>query len=181
MQIGRDRIVVPRNIYEAAQNATKNPDVTSSIKRTFEPLERDPAVTDFGLTPKMDDPVPTVVIPRVAFPALTAPQPEAKPDEERIQKKTARLFIRKAWLPQDKRNRDKHKWTFEWNGVPLSAPIKHEAFLDKLEKRDILIGTGDALDAEITFKQHYDAVLKVYIDDPNSFAVTRVIRHIPRS
>ncbi|MFG3596489.1 hypothetical protein ACFXS9_32135 [Bradyrhizobium sp. RDI18] len=63
----------------------------------------------------------------------------------------------------------------------MSAPIRDTAFLDKLDRREILFGSGDALDVELTFKQQFDSVLGVYVNDQNSFVVTRVIRPIPRS
>ena len=37
----------------------------------------------------------------------------------------------------------------EWHAC--SAPIADRDFLDRLERREILLGAGDALDAEITF------------------------------
>jgi hypothetical protein len=91
----------------------------------------------------------------------------------------ARLVITKAWLKRDKRTL--HKWSFEWNGVPISAPIKDEDFLDKLEHREYLIGTGDALDAQINYQQVYDEGLDMYVNESDSFVVERVIRPVPRS
>jgi hypothetical protein len=77
-------------------------------------------------------------------------------------------------------NHAKRKWSFEWNGVPISAPIADTGFLDKLDRREILFGSGDALDVEITLKQNENA-LGVWINDPNSFVITRVIRPVPKS
>jgi hypothetical protein len=44
----------------------------------------------------------------------------------------------------------------------------------------VLLGAGDALDAELTFKQNYDKTLGVWINDPQSYVVTKVLRPIPR-
>ena len=95
--------------------------------------------------------------------------------KERIVKERARVVVLKAWL-----NHAKRKWSFEWNGVPISAPIADTEFLNKLDRREILFGSGDALDVEITFKQNYDSALGIFVNDPNSFVITRVIRPVPR-
>lgn len=64
--------------------------------------------------------------------------------------------------------------------MPISAPIADKDFLDQLDRREHLLGSGDALDAELTYKQTFEAELGVYVNDPNSFVVTRVIRPVPR-
>jgi hypothetical protein len=86
------------------------------------------------------------------------------------------LFVLKAWL-----NHAKRKWSFEWNGEPVSAPITDAIFLDQVDRREVLLGAGHALDAELTFKQNYDATFGVWINDPASFVVSRVRKAIPRT
>ena len=100
---------------------------------------------------------------------------EVQPNVREV-KQRARLLILKAWL-----NHAKRKWSFEWNGVPISAPIADTAFLDQLDRREHLLGAGDALDVEVAYRQTLDAELGVYVNDPNSFVVTRVVRPVPRS
>jgi hypothetical protein len=36
------------------------------------------------------------------------------------------------------------------------------------------------LDAELSFKQNYDKILGVWINDPHSYVVTKVLRAVPR-
>jgi hypothetical protein len=151
--------IVPRVVHEATQNVKKNPDVQEGLRRTFEPLQRDPNVTEFGLTTRIDDAEVPLSIPRSEFPRILESVVVFQEDtKERTVKETARLVILKAWLNQAKR-----KWAFEWNGVPVSAPIADRDFLDRIERRDVLLGAGDALDVEITFKQHYDTTLGVFV------------------
>lgn len=69
----------------------------------------------------------------------------------------------------------------EWNGVPISAPISDREFLDQLDRREFLLGAGDALDVEITYRQAFDPSIDVYVNDPNSFVITRVIKPVPRA
>lgn len=174
---GGDTIIVSRTVHEATKNAKKSPAVQKGLKKTFESLEADPQVTEFGITGDIADKRPIFTIPRSEFPFIAAPvvsDLEEQP-RERIRKERARLVILKAWL-----NHAKRKWSFEWNGVPLSAPIADREFLDQLDRRDHLIGSGDALDVEITYKQTFDPPLGVYVNDSNSFVVSRVIRPVPR-
>ncbi len=175
---GNDTIIIPRHVYLASENAKKNPAVRRGLKKTFEALETDKNVTDFGVTGSIHDPAPLVRIPRAEFPIIARPpQPiaEVQPPE-RTRKQLARLLVLKAWL-----NHAKRKWTFEWNGVPLSAPVADQGFLDLLDRRKHLLGAGDMLDVEITYTQTLDAQLGVYVNDPNSFVVTRVLGGVARS
>jgi hypothetical protein len=175
---GHDTVIVPRNVYDASENAKKNPAVRKGIKKTFDAIERDQNVTEFGLTSSISDPRPLVAIPRADFSVVTQQvviEPE-DPPLERTNTERARVVILKAWL-----NHAKRKWSFEWNGVPISAPIYDREFLDQLDRREILLGSGDALDVEITFKQTFDPSLGVYVNDQNSFVITRVIKPVPRA
>ena len=173
---GKDRYIVPRAIHEAAENAKQSPDVKRGVRNTFEPLRKDPRVTEFGLTNRIDDPVPVLMVPRSEFPRIieSITVVEESPTD-RIRSETARLIISKAWL-----NKPKRKWSFEWNGVPVSAPIADEEFLQRLERREHLIGAGDALDVEIAFMQIFDPALEVYVNDPYSFIITKVYHHVSR-
>jgi hypothetical protein len=143
---GNDTIIVPRTVHEASENAKKSPAVQKGLKKTFESLEADPHVTEFGITCSIADPRPLFTIPRSEFPLVVTPivDIEEQP-QERTRKERARLVVLKAWL-----NHSKRKWSFEWNGVPLSAPIADKEFLDQLDRREHLLGSGDALDVEIT-------------------------------
>ena len=174
---GHDRVIIPRQVYVASQNCKKNPDVQDGIRRTFRPLEEDKHITDFGLTSKIDDPRPIIRIARGDFPLLITPSVDTEiSPTERVRKESARLYILKAWL-----NHAKRKWSFEWNGVPISAPITDIHFLDRLDKREHLLGAGDALDVEISFKKTFDAALGVDANQPDSYMVMKVIKPVPRS
>ena len=171
---GRETVIVSRTVYDLSENAKKNPEVQKGLKKTFESLEADPNVTDFGMTGSIADPHPVVSIPRSEFPLAINPIVDIEePPTERTRKERARLIILKAWL-----NHAKRKWSFEWNGVPISAPVGDKSFLDRLERREHLLGARDALDVEITYRQTFNTELGVYENDPNSFVISRVIRVI---
>lgn len=173
---GNDTIIVSRLVHDATENAKKSSAVQKGLKKTFDSLDADPRVTEFGITGSISDPRPLIAIPRSEFPLVVAPIVDLEEQPlERIRKERARLVILKAWL-----NHSKRKWSFEWNGVPLSAPIADKKFLDQLDRREHLLGSGDALDVEITYNQKSDVALGIYVNDPGSFVVSRVIRPVPR-
>ncbi|MCW5696642.1 MAG: hypothetical protein KIS96_07885 [Bauldia sp.] len=174
---GGDRIIVPREVYDMAQQARADPEVQRNIRRTIEVLEPDPAIENFGLTPEIDDPEPLVQVPRSRFAMLTRP-PELSPDNptKREHRERARLVILKAWL-----KKGRHKWQFEWNGVPLSAPIEDQEFLDRLARREYLLGAGDALDVLLRVNQDLDEALGVYVNDQSTFIVEKVFRVVPQT
>jgi hypothetical protein len=176
IQHGHDRVIVPRAVYDAMPNVRNDPEVQQNLSRTFRAMEKDESISDFGLTAHLDDAEPILVVPRKEFENLAEPTAIVGEHEKtRTREEDARLVILKAWLTHQKR-----KWAFEWNGVPISAPIADEAFLDRLDRREVLIGAGDALDAVMTFKQNFDDDLGVYVNDPNSYVVNRVGKHVPR-
>lgn len=86
------------------------------------------------------------------------------------------VVVLKAWFVPGNR-----KWSFEWNGVPLSAPIKDESFFKKLASHAILIGQGDALDVELKYEHDYDEELGVYVNDVQTFQVMKVFTPAPRA
>ena len=174
---GGDRIIIPRAVYDQMPNVRSNPEVMKNLNRTFQVIEQDAAIENFGLTPRLHDTEPLVQIPRSDFPQLSTSPAVVDGDARRRQRtETARLVILKAWLMPGNR-----KWSFEWNGVPISAPIKDEAFFEKLETREYLIGQGDALDVRLSYQQDFDESLGVYVNDPQTFEVSEVIAPIARA
>lgn len=178
LKVGKDTYIVPRNIYDASQNAQKNPVVEKGIRRTFRALEADKAVTDFGITGSLKDPQPLIEIPRADFPAFpkTAVLETVDGANERFRRERTRLLVTKPWL-----NHARRKWSFEWNGVPISAPIIDAAFLDQIDRHEVVFGSGDALDVEISYKQTFSPELGIYENDTTSYVISKVIRTVPRS
>ena len=141
-------------------------------------IEEDSAIENFGLTPNLTDAMPLVQLSRDDFSRLaTVPSFDMLPSEKRRERiERARLVILKAWLIPGNR-----KWSFEWNGVPISASISDTSFFDKLARREILLGQGDALDVELRYEQEYDEALGVYVNDARTYNVVRIIAPVPRA
>jgi hypothetical protein len=176
---GGDTIIIPRTIYDQMPAVRTNPEVQKNLSRTFQVIEEDSAIENFGLTPNLQDEKPLLQVSRAEFPVLAATDYALEVTDDtrhRVRTERARLIILKAWFVPGSR-----KWSFEWNGVPLSAPITDESFFDRLASHEILIGQGDALDVELTYEQNFDDALGVYVNDPHTFQVTKVFAPVPRA
>lgn len=180
IQRGEDRIIVPRTVYDGSKAISSSPAVQDSIAKTFEIIEEDEAVDNFGITPEITDAVPLVQIPRDDFPILLhreyITELSADPGADRRERiEEARLVVLKLWLKAIKR-----KWSFEWNGVPISAPISDASFLTRVENGEEIIGGGDALEVVLKYVQVYDAEIGVYVNDPSTFEIVAVRNVIHR-
>jgi len=169
VESGAQRVVVPRNVYDAARNAEKVPAVQQGLRETFSPLLEDASITDFGLTQSISA-EPLFKIPRSHFPVFGDETRVVEiPTAERMKSARANLVILKAWL-----NHSNRKWTFDWNGMLVSAFIEDVKFLDKLQRREFKIGAGDALDAVLVYKETFLNSVGTFVIDHNSFVVTEV-------
>jgi hypothetical protein len=172
---GSDTYIIPKSVYDLIPKAKANPQVEKNISRMFETIEHDDAIQNFGLTPHVSDPEPLIQFPREDFPKLAQPPAILAPDNEISRRSTeheARLVILKAWMKPGR------KWSFEWNGVPVSAPITDAAFLGRFSRREFLLGVGDALDVVLRFQQTYDEDLGLWVNDHGTYEIVKVIRPV---
>ena len=58
--------------------------------------------------------------------------------------------------------RGKHKWTFNWQGIKISAAITDPDFFDQLAARSIALHQGDALDADLAINQRFLPAAQVW-------------------
>lgn len=173
---GGDRIIITRQAYEQMQNARKDTDVQKNLSRTFEIIEQDEAIENFGVTEKIDDERPLIQIDREHFARLSSPPIIVSDEQKRRERiEPARLIILKPWLQSGKK-----KWSFEWNGVPISAPITDHAFQGRLLSREYLIGAGDALDVTLRYFQDFDPALETFVNDNSTFEVVEVKGFVAR-
>jgi len=95
IEIGHDRVIVPRAVYEQMQNVRADPEVQKNLSRTFQAIEVDEAIDNFGLTPQKDDPEPIVQVPREHFHELAAQIITEGDPKRRERIERARLLILK--------------------------------------------------------------------------------------
>jgi len=171
IQKGTDRLIVPRNVYDATRRAEKNPQFVKAMTRTFEAVAADEKVNSFGLVGKMDSPAPAIPIPRSTLITLAGETPE-DPDS-RVITEQAELQIVKAILKRSTR-----KWEFVWRGITISAPVVHDRFYMEFFAHEITIAPGDTLVVTLAIKQAKDPSTGIYTNV--GYEVVEVHGHVPR-
>ena len=172
---GGDELIISREAFDQFESVRNDPKVQRGIRRTFETIERDESVENFGLTPAVNDDEPLVQIPRDDFARIAhGPAVEESSETRRKQRNTALIIVLKPWV--DASNR---KWSFEWNGVPISAYVKHDEFLAQVANHSIRFGNGDALEVVIEYFQDYDSERDVWVNDTSTFEIVEVIAFLP--
>lgn len=171
IQKGDDRVVVPRNIYDATRRVERNPQFVKAMTRTFEAMAADEKVKSFGLIEKMDSPPPAIPIPRSTL-LMLAIQTLEDPDS-RVITEQAELQIVKAILKRSTR-----RWEFVWRGVTISAPVVHDRFYVDFFAHEITIAPGDTLEVTLAIKQAKDPDTGIYTNV--GYEIVEVHGHIPR-
>lgn len=167
---GKERIIVSKEVFEQVETAKRDDAVRRGMRRTFENIEQDNAIENFGLTPDLTDSEPLVQIPREDFGnAIRVPDAEIPSENRRQRHERAALVVLKPWV-----NATKKKWAFEWNGVPIFAFVRDEIFLLKVKNHEIRFGNGDVVEVEIEFFQNLDPERGVWLTDTSTYRVVRV-------
>lgn len=171
---GDKTIIVSNDVYEAARAISDSDEVIQNGRAFVEALEADPEIDAVQLHGTGKGAGPGLNVTRADFGRLirefdSKPQPRSRRRSER-----ARLVVTKPSF-----HRKQRKWAFEWNGVPVSAMIVDHAFVETLVRRGFLFGFGDILEVDIEYSQKYNDAVGDYLNDPSSYEVVRVIRHLP--
>jgi hypothetical protein len=166
-----ERIIVPRNVYDATRRAEKNPHFVRAVARTFEAVATDEKVTGFGLVPRMDSPPPEITIPREIIGKLSFDVPEDPTN--RVIVEQCELQIVKAILERGHR-----KWEFMWRGIKISAPITCDRFYEEFFAHQITIAPGDSLKVRLAIKQVRDDMTGIYSNA--GYEVVEVFEHSPQ-
>ena len=168
---GQDRIIVPRQTYDATREAEKNPEFVKAITRTFEAAASDDKVKSLGLVASMTSPPPEIPIPRSTLIALAEELP-VDPDS-RVVTEEAEVQIVKAILKKSAR-----KWEFVWRGINISAPVVAEQFYREFFAHEITIAPGDTLVVTLAIRQTRDRDTGIYRN--SGYEIVQVHKHVPR-
>lgn len=168
---GDKRIIVPREVHDCVKAAERSEKFTQSIAKVFEAVEKDKSVESIGFTPRMDDSIPLISIPRKQFALLSAP-PSIE-DNQRAIIEVADLHILRAILERGTR-----KWEFSWRGIKISAPMLDEKFFDDFFAHKITIAPGDSLEVKLKIYQLRDQDTGIFTNQ--RYEIIEVLRHIPR-
>lgn len=157
---GSDRIIVPREAYDAKAKVEANPTVNRHIARAMEVLEADPSVESFGIAKGLRDPEPVIEFPRWTF-AIIRQNASPRPEEgSRYEDHEVVVSVHKAVFERSTR-----KWEFIWNGFKISAPILDQTFFDRLEARKVAIKQGDAFKATLRVHQIFDKMTGNWLNE----------------
>lgn len=167
---GQEKIIIPRDIYEAKKQLEKSERFTSAIGQVFQGAKADTTVNGLGLKVSADKSVPRIYVPRDKF-IIFSTQTEDEGPREMIE--FATLEISRAILERGKR-----KWEFYWRGMRISAPVLDEHFYDHFFAHRITIAPGDGLRVALRINQAKSPDTGIYVN--KSYEVVEVMEHIPR-
>lgn len=172
---GDKKIIVPRQVHDAVEEAKKSAAFRGSVSRAFNAVDRDAQISSIGLTAKFDESKPQLEIPRERFPSIASEQEILILDDSREVTEITTVQIMRAILERSRR-----RWEFVWQGVRISAPVLDEQFFADFAAHKITIAPGDALEVRLKLRQKKDAGTGIYVNDPNGYEVLEVIKHLPR-
>jgi hypothetical protein len=169
------KVTISREAAQFIPDVNASPKVAAGVKKAIDAAAKDPSVEAVGVTERSGY-SPGIAIPRDQFEEVkkridrrrrVALQREvanvavdsiiSEVPTKRTRPRRAHLTVIKAVLKRGTR-----KWQFNWQGIPVSAPIKDASFFDALESRAIALRQGDALDAEMLITQEFIAEANVW-------------------
>lgn len=170
IEVGKDKIIVPRDVYEAKKMVEKSERFKGAVGRVFEAAEADPNVTGIALTDDRPGP-PPVVIPRDDFARFREPEPGDEKTREIVE--ITHVEISRAILERGRR-----RWEFFWRGFKIAAPILDERFFDRFFAHEITIAPGDALEVALRIVQERNEDSGIYVNV--RYEIVEVLNHVPR-
>lgn len=171
IEIGKDKIIVPRDVYEAKRQLEKSERFNNAVGKVFDAAASDPNVTGLGLAEDRDNAPPPLIIPRERFALLQTEQPVDETTREIIE--ITQVEISRAILERGKR-----RWEFFWRGVKIAAPILDEGFFDRFFAHEITIAPGDALEVALRIVQEQNADSGIFVNV--RYEIVEVYQHVPR-
>lgn len=171
IEVGNDKIIVPRDIYEAKKQIEKSERFKHAIGKVFDAAASDPSVTGLSfMEDRKDAPLP-LVIPRDKFAIFQTEQTIDDTSREIIE--ITQLEINRAILERGTR-----RWEFIWRGVKISAPILDDMFFDRFVRHEITIAPGDALEVALRIVQEKHPDSGIFVN--RRYEIVQVLNHIPR-
>lgn len=171
IEIGKDKIVVPRGIYEAKKQVEKSERFNNAIGKVFDAAASDPNVTGLSLSEDRPNAPPPLVIPRESFMIFQTEQPLDETSREIVE--LTQVEINRAILERGKR-----RWEFFWRGVKIAAPILDDKFFDRFFAHEITIAPGDALEVALRIVQERKPDSGIFVNV--RYEIVEVYDHVPR-
>lgn len=168
---GNEKIIVPRNIYEAKQQVEKSDRFRSAIGKVFEAAASDKDVTGVWFGDSSEPRQPRKTIPVEQFHRLQAQIVSDENEREIIE--ITNVEINRAILERGRR-----RWEFFWRGIKIAAPILDERFFDRFFAHEITIAPGDSLDVALRIFQQRHPDSGILIN--KKYEIVEVYEHTPR-
>jgi hypothetical protein len=169
---GEDRVVVPRNVYVATQEAKANPQFTSAMSQLITNVAGDSSINGLGFAPSIDSPAPEIVVSRENLLAYL-PQENTDQPVRRDILEVCDLQIVKAILERSDR-----KWEFRWRGIKVSAALTDQSFYSNFFAHRITIAPGDELRVRMKITQSRQPESNIYTNV--GYEVIEVLSHTPK-
>lgn len=171
IEIGNDKIIVPKNVYEAKRQVEKSERFNNAIGKVFDAAASDPNVTGVAIVEDRGNVPPPLIVPRENFAIF---QNERDVDEHtREIVEVTHVEISRAILERGRR-----RWQFFWRGVRIAAPILDDRFFDRFFAHEITIAPGDALEVLLRIVQERHPDTGIYVNA--RYEIVEVYEHVPR-
>jgi hypothetical protein len=164
-----ERVVIPKNIYEAKKQIENIDKVKQPIDKTICTLKKDDSITGFGLSDDIGV-EPKVLLDRVYFDNYIPMDKIVEESKNRIVVENCKVEILRAIMRNSKR-----KWEFVWHGTEISAPIIDEDFYKRFKEHKYTIAPGDTFDVELKIIQERHGDTSIFIN--KSYEVVKVFGH----
>lgn len=161
-------IIIPKEIYEAAETVKKSEKFKNNLSRTFSEIKNDPAIDSFGIAKDFEETKPDIILPREDFNKLG--EPTEALTGEKITYENVDLRIRTAILQKTKR-----KWEFIWRGMPIKAAVLDNEFYQQFYAHRIRIAPGDILSVRLKIYQKLEDGAGIYIN--HKYEIEKVYNH----
>lgn len=171
IEIGKDKIIVPRDVYEAKRLVEKSERFNSAVGKMFDAAGADPNVQGLALVEEGKTPQPPFVVHREKFALFQTEQPIDESTREIVE--ITQVEISRAILERGKR-----RWEFFWRGVKIAAPILDERFFDRFFAHEITIAPGDSLEVALRIVQERKPDSGIYVNV--RYEIVEVYQHVPR-
>jgi hypothetical protein len=168
---GNEKIIVPRDVFEAYKQLEKSERFNSAIGQLFHGALADSSIDGIGLKTNRGKEPPVVYVPRQKFPEFEV----RRIDEDGVREivEHTNLEISKAVL-----GRGNRKWEFFWQGFRISAPVLDDSFYDRFFAREFTIAPGDGLHVALRIIQRQHPETGIFINE--KYQVLEVFEHLPR-
>jgi hypothetical protein len=171
VEVGKEKIIVPRDVYEAKKQVEKSERFRNAIGKVFEAAASDPNVTGIAITDERNAPTPNLIIPKDLFCRF---ETESSLDENtREIVEITQVEINRAILERGRR-----RWEFFWRGIKIAAPILDDRFFDRFFAHEITIAPGDGLEVALRILQEKHPDSGIFVN--KRYEIVEVYDHVPR-